>query len=70
MLLKINQDSHSPADLAKRARKLAAHAEALPSALTTLHHDIRAAHDESVRRAGFRCDTAIGVTREAVRGTP
>jgi len=46
-------------------RELAAHAEALASAITTLHDAIRAAQDESVRRAGFRCDTATGWTREA-----
>jgi hypothetical protein len=66
MPLKINHNSPFPGGLAARARELAAHAEALTSAITTLHHDIRAAQDESVRRAGFRCDTARGGTQEAV----
>jgi hypothetical protein len=63
MPLKIKQHSPSPSDLAARARELAAHAEALASAITTLHHDIRAAREEPVRRAGFRCDTATGWAR-------
>jgi outer membrane murein-binding lipoprotein Lpp len=68
MLSKINQNSHSPADLAARVRKLAAHAEAVASAIAELHHDVQAAHDDSARRAGFRCDTAIGCAREAAAG--
>ena len=67
MPLKINHNSPSPSDLAARARELAAHAEALASAITTLHHGIRTAHEESVRRTGFRCDTATGWAREAAR---
>ena len=61
MPVKISQNSPSPNDLAARTRELAARAEALASAITTLHHDIRAAHDES----GFRYDTAIGCARGA-----
>jgi hypothetical protein len=65
MLPKVNRDSPSPTDLAARARELAACAQALAAAITTLYHDIRAAQDESVRRAGFRCDTARGGTQGA-----
>jgi hypothetical protein len=67
MLPKINQNCPSPGDPVGRARELAARAEALASAISTLHNDIRAAHDASVHRAGFRCDTAIGCAREAAR---
>ena len=72
MPLKITQNSPPPSDLAARARELAAHAEALASAINALQHDIRAAQDQSVRRAGLRCDDAIGCAREAageLRGT-
>jgi hypothetical protein len=67
MPLKINLNSPSPSDLAARARELAAHAEALASAITALHFAVRAAHDQSVRRTGFRCDTATGQARAVAR---
>jgi len=54
-----------PPATSRRARELGTRAEALASAITTLHHDIQAAHDQSARRAGFRCDDAIGCAREA-----
>jgi hypothetical protein len=66
MPLKINQNSLSPSDLA--ARELAARAEALAAAITTLHQDVRAAHDGSAHRAVFRCDDAITYAREAAEG--
>jgi hypothetical protein len=59
---KTNHNSPSPSDLAARARELADRAEALASAIITLHHDIRAGQDESVRGAGFRCETTPLVT--------
>jgi hypothetical protein len=47
------------------ALSLAIRAEALADEIDALHRDIRAARDEPVRRAGFRCDTASGWIRQA-----
>lgn len=57
--------SNPAADLSIRARDLAARAEALAAEIAVLHRDIRAAEPEPVRRAGFRCETAVGWVREA-----
>jgi hypothetical protein len=54
---------HCPA--ASRALSLAIRAGALADEIDALHRDIRAARDEPVRRAGFRCDTASGWMRQA-----
>jgi hypothetical protein len=52
-------------DAAVRALSLAVRAEALSDEIDALRHDVRAARDEAVRRAGFRCDTAVGLMRQA-----
>jgi hypothetical protein len=49
---------------ASREFSLAIRAEALADEIDALHCDIRAARDEPVRRAGFRCDTASGWMRQ------
>ena len=49
---------------ASRALSLAIRAEALADEIDALHRDIRAAGDEPVRWAGFRCDTASGGMRQ------
>jgi outer membrane murein-binding lipoprotein Lpp len=48
-----------------RALGLAVRVAALADEIDALHRDIRAARDEPVRRAGFRCDTAAGWLRQA-----
>jgi hypothetical protein len=62
---KIKPPASLDADLADRARDVASRADALAAEIVALHHDIRAAERESVRRAGFRCDTAAGSVRQA-----
>jgi outer membrane murein-binding lipoprotein Lpp len=61
---KINESASLAVDLADRARGLASRADALAAEIAALHHDIRAAGREPVRRAGFRCDTAAGSVRQ------
>jgi hypothetical protein len=65
MTIKINDTSGYAPTTASRALSLAVRAEALADEIDVLHHEIRAARDEPVRRAGFRCDTAIGWMRQA-----
>jgi hypothetical protein len=65
MALKINETSRCASVTAARALSLAVRAAALADEIDALHRDIRAARDEPVRRAGFRCDTAIGWMRQA-----
>jgi hypothetical protein len=62
---KINEPASLPMGLADRARDLASRADALATEIAALHHDIRAAEREPVRRSGFRCDTAAGSVRQA-----
>jgi hypothetical protein len=62
---KINTRSNAAADLSIRARDLAARAEVLAADIAALHRDIRAADPEPVRRAGYRCETAVGWVRES-----
>jgi hypothetical protein len=54
MAIMINDSSR----YAAAAASLAIRAEALADEIDALHRDIRAACDEPVRWAGFRCDTA------------
>lgn len=61
----INDSSLYVGSVAGRALSLAVRAEALADEINALYADIRAAHDQSVRRAGFRCDTAIGYVKQA-----
>ncbi len=65
MRIMINDSSRYAAAAAGRALSLAVRTEALADEINALHRDIRAARDESVRRGGFRCDTAIGCLKEA-----
>jgi hypothetical protein len=65
MAIMINDSSRYAAAAASRALSLAIRAEALADEIDALHRDIRAARDEPVRRAGFRCDTASGWIRQA-----
>jgi hypothetical protein len=65
MPIMINDSSRYSAAAAGRALSLAIRAEALSDEIGTLHRDIRAARDEPVHRAGFRCDTAAGLLRQA-----
>jgi hypothetical protein len=65
MTIMINDSSRYAAAAAGRALSLAIRAEALADEIDALHRDIRAARDEPVRRAGFRCDTASGWIRQA-----
>jgi hypothetical protein len=51
--------------VAGRSLSLAVRIEALADEINALHDDIRAARDEPVRSAGFRCDTAVGLLRQA-----
>jgi hypothetical protein len=53
-----------PADLAAHGQELADRAEALAREIAVLHQRIRAADDESVRRAGFRCLTTVDWLRQ------
>ncbi len=64
MTIMINDSSQYAAAAAGRALGLAIRVEALADEIHALQ-GIRAARDEPVRRAGFRCDTAIGWTRQA-----
>jgi len=61
----INHTSPYAAAAAGRALSLAVCAEALADEIDALHRDMRAARDEPVRRAGFRCDAAVGWIRQA-----
>jgi hypothetical protein len=63
--IKINDTSGYATATASRALSLAVRAEALADEIDALHHEIRAARAEPVRRASFRCDTAIGWMRQA-----
>ena len=65
MTLKINEASRHASAAAARALSPVVRAEALADGIDALQGDIRAARNESVRRAGFRCDTAIGWIRQA-----
>jgi hypothetical protein len=64
MAIMINDSSRYAAAAASRALSLAIRAEALADEIDALHRDIRAAGDEPVRWAGFRCDTASGGMRQ------
>jgi len=48
-----------------RALSLAVRAAALADEIEALHDAVRAARDEPVRRAGFRCDAAVDWVRQA-----
>jgi hypothetical protein len=61
----INDSSRFAAEVASRALSLASRAEALADEIDALYRDIRSARYEPIRRAGFRCDTAIGHVRQA-----
>jgi hypothetical protein len=61
----INNTCRYATAAANRALGLAVRAETLADEIDALHRDIRAARDEPVRRAGFRCDTAAGSIRQA-----
>jgi hypothetical protein len=65
LTLKINDSSRCAAAVAARALGLPVRAAALADEIGALHRDIRPARDEPVRRAGFRCDTALGRVRQA-----
>jgi hypothetical protein len=66
MTFEINRDCYRHASaVADRALSLAVRAAALADEIDTLHSSIRSARDEPVRRAGFRCDTAAGLMRQA-----
>jgi hypothetical protein len=53
------------AAVASRALGLAVRAAALADDIDTLRRDIVSASDEPVRRAGFRCNSAVGSVRQA-----
>ena len=61
----INDSSRYAASVAGRALSLAIRIEALVDEAKNIQRDIQAARDEPVRRAGFRCDNAIGYMRQA-----
>jgi hypothetical protein len=65
MAIMINDSSCYAAAAAGRALSLAMRAEALADEIDALHREVRAARDEPLRRAGFRCDTASGWMRQA-----
>ncbi len=65
MPILINDSSRYAAAAASRALSLAIRTEALADEIDALHRDVRASRDEPVRRAGFRCDAAIGWMRQA-----
>jgi hypothetical protein len=65
MPITINDTSRYATAAAGRALSLAVRAEALADEVDALHRDIRTARDEPVRRAGFRCATAVGWMRQA-----
>ena len=60
MAIVINDSSRYAAAATSRALSLAIRAGALADEIDALYCGIRAARDEPVRRAGFRCDTASG----------
>ena len=64
MTIMINDSSRHVAATASRALSLAIRAKTLADEIDALHRDIRAACDEPVRWAGFRCDTASGWIRQ------
>jgi hypothetical protein len=64
MTIMINDSARYAEAVAGRSLSLAVRIEALADEIDALHGDIRAARDEPVRRAGFRCDTAIGWLRQ------
>src|SRR5258708_25053063 len=68
MPILINDSSRYAAAAASRALSLAIRTEALADEIDALHRDVRASRDEPVRRAGFRCDAAIGWMRQAGTG--
>jgi hypothetical protein len=61
----INDAFRYAAGAAGQALGLAVLAAALADEIDALHRVIRAADDEPVRRAGFRCDIAAGSIRQA-----
>jgi hypothetical protein len=65
MTILIDDSSRYASAAAGRALSLAVRALALADEIDALHRDIRAACDEPVRRACFRCDTAVGSMRQA-----
>jgi hypothetical protein len=65
MAIMINDSARYAAAVASRALGLAVRIEALADEIDVLHGDIRAARDEPVRGAGFRCDTDVGWMRQA-----
>jgi hypothetical protein len=65
MTIMIKDSARYAEAIAGRSLSLAVRLEALADEIDALHGDIRAARDEPVRRAGFRCDTAIGSLRQA-----
>jgi hypothetical protein len=65
MTIMINDSSRYTAAAASRALSFAIRAAALADEIHALHHGIRAAGDEPVRRSGFCCETASGWMRQA-----
>jgi hypothetical protein len=66
MSYEINRERFRQASaVVDRALGLAVRAAALADEIDALHEAIRTARDEPVRRAGFRCDSAIGLVRQA-----
>lgn len=61
----INDTSRYATAAEDQALSLAVRCATLADEIDALHREIRAARDESVRQAGFRCDTAIGSMRQA-----
>jgi hypothetical protein len=61
----INDGPRYAAAAAGRVLSLAIRIEALADEVEALRSEIRAAWDEPVRRAGFRCETGIGWLRQA-----
>lgn len=65
MTIMIKDSSRYAAAAAGWALSLAVRAEVLADEIGILHGDVRAARDEPVRRARFRCDSAIGWLKQA-----
>jgi hypothetical protein len=62
---KINESSRSAPDFQERLRQVNARAEALAAEIGALDDDMRAAGNEPVHRAAFRCAAAVGSVRQA-----
>jgi hypothetical protein len=64
MAIMINDSSRCAAATASQALSLAIRAGALADEIDALHRAIRAARDQPLRWAGFRCDTASSRMRQ------